>query len=114
MEWVVGAWAIVVAVVALNLCAAGVAGIMHAWRSKTRRGGRILAATAVSGSLPGSIFIVAGLVEAGWPTSSAEEPLVMAGAVAMVMGLGMLVSLPGAAIVARKLEAPGEDYRTFE
>jgi hypothetical protein len=114
VEWVIGIWAIVIAIVAFNLCAAGVAAVLHAWRSKMRRRGRIVAAAAATGVLPASTLIVAGLVEIGWPTSSPEEPLVVALAFALVMGLTMIVSLPGAFLVARKLESPGEDYRAFE
>ena len=41
MALFIGIWAIAVSVVGLNLCAAGVAAIFHAWRSKMRRGGRV-------------------------------------------------------------------------
>ena len=35
-------------------------------------------------------------------------------ALAAVVGLGAAVSLPGASIITRKLEAPGDEYRAFE
>ena len=113
MEWVVGIWAIVVGIAILNLCAAGVAAVMHAWRSKMRRGGRIVTAAAVTGFLPASTLLAAGIAETAW-SSTAEEPLVMGLAFAMLLTIGMVVSLPGALLVARKLEAPGDDYRSFE
>ena len=114
MEWVIGVWAIAMVIIGFNLCAAGVAAILHAWRSKMRRPVRVVAAAAATGALPASTLIVGGLVEAGWPTSSAEEPFIAALAFAMVTGVTMLASLPGAFIVARKLEAPGDDFRAFE
>ena len=101
-------------IIGFNLCAAGVAAILHAWRSKMRRPVRVVAAAAATGALPASTLIVAGLVQVGWPTTSAEEPFIAALAFALVMGLTMLASLPGAFIVARKLEAPGDDFRAFE
>jgi hypothetical protein len=114
MEWLIAVWAIAMVVIAFNLCAAGVAAILHAWRSKIRRPARVAAAAATTGVLPASTLIVVGLVEVGWPTSSVEDPFVAALAFALVMGLTMLASLPGAFIVARKLEAPGDDFRAFE
>jgi len=114
MEWIIGVWAIAMVIIGFNLCAAGVAAILHAWRSKMRRPARVVAAAAVTGVLPASTLIVAGLVEVGWRTSSSEEPFVAALVFTLVMGLTMLASLPGAIIVSRKLEAPGDDFRVFE
>ena len=114
MEWIIGLWTIAVVIIGFNLCAAGVAAILHAWRSKMRRPVRVVAAAAATGVLPASTLIVAGLVEVGWPTPSPEEPFVAALAFALVMGLTTLASLPGAFIVSRKLEAPGDDFRAFE
>lgn len=113
MEWVIGIWAILVSVIGFNLSAAGMVAILHAWGSKMRRGGRIMMAALVAGLLPASALIAVGLADTVW-SSSPEEPFVMALAFGMVLAVATVVSLPGALIVARKLEAPGDDYRAFE
>lgn len=113
MDWIVGIWVIVIAVVGVNLCAAGVTAILHAWRSNIRRGGRIVAAAAVAGFLPASSFLAVGLIQS-LSAASAEEPFVMTFAFAVVMAVATAVALPGAFFVARKLEAPGDDFRVFE
>jgi hypothetical protein len=59
-------------------------------------------------------LLVVGLIQSGLPDSSPEEPLYVALAVALIMAVTMIVSLPGALIVCRKLDAPGDDFRTFE
>src|SRR5687767_11061765 len=110
MEWIIGIWMIVISVVGVNLCAAGIAAILHAWRSKFRRGGRVVAAAAVAGFLPSSSLLAVGLAESAWSGPS-EEPFVMAIAFGVVMAIAAIVALPGALIVARKLEAPGDDFR---
>lgn len=113
MEWIIIIWLIVFSILVFNLCAAGVVAILHAWRSKMRRGGRIVTAAALAGFLPSSTFLAGGLVES-LTSSSSEEPFVMALAFGMIMLIATVVSLPGALIVARKLDTPGDDFRTFE
>jgi hypothetical protein len=108
-EWVIGIWAFVVAIVGLNLCAAGMAAILHAWRSQMRRGGRAVLASALSAILPSSFLVVVPLTE-GW--GEWESGWILA--IAMALALGTVVSLPGSLFVARKLEAPGDDFRAFE
>jgi hypothetical protein len=90
MDWFIGIWVIIISVVGINLCAAGTAAILHAWRSKIRRGGRIMAAAAVAGFLPSSSFLAYGLAQSIW-SASVEEPFVvmaLAFAVVMVIRLG--------------------------
>ena len=111
MAWAIGIWGILISIVGVNLSAAGVVAILHAWRSKMRRGGRIFTAAAMTGLLPASLMIPTMLpgVSAG-----AEAPVGLVVAFFMVLGMVTVVSLPGALIVARKLEAPGDEFRVFE
>ena len=104
-------WVIVVFIVMLNGCAAGVVGMLHAWRSKMGRGMRTLTAVVLTALLPSSMFIPSGFMDA---TMGTEGPLILGLAFGMVFALTLIVSLPGALIVARKLEQPGEEYRAFE
>ena len=108
-EWIVVGWVIVVTVVGLNDFAAGVAAMLHAWRSELRPGSRTLLAGTMAAILPTSFFIVVPLAE-DWRSWESGWLL----ALAAVLGVGALVSLPGASIVTRKLEAPRGEYRTFE
>lgn len=108
-EWIVVGWVIVVTIVGLNGFAAGVAAILHARRSKLRRGSRTVLAAAIAATLPASFFVVVPLAE-GWRSWDSGWLL----ALAAVLGLGAAVSLPGASIITRKLEAPGDEYRAFE
>ncbi len=105
-----GFWTLFVCLVGLNLCAAGVAAILHAWRKKMRRGARVMTATGVTAMLPGAIMIPAMLTEMA---IGAEAPLAIIGA-GVVLVITAALSTPGALIVARKLEQPGDDYRAFE
>jgi len=105
-------WVIVVLVILLNGCAAGVVAILHVRGSKMRRGSRVATATAVTGFLPASMFIPFAISDVA--LTGSEEPLVIAIALVMSFGLAMVLSLPGALVMSRKLEAPGEEYRTFE
>jgi len=105
-------WMIIVLIVMLNGCAAGVIAILHIRRSTMRRGSRVAIAAAVTGFLPVSLVIPFAIADLG-PTGS-EGPLVVFLGLTMILGVGMLFSLPGALILARKLEAPGGEYRAFE
>ena len=114
MDWVIGVWLTVMSVVVVNLCAAGVIAILHGWRSKTRRGRRILTASAVAGLIPASTMLTIGLAEDGWPSLASEEALIVALAFAVILATAMLVAVPGALVVDRKLDGPGDAYRAFE
>jgi hypothetical protein len=109
-DFAIGIWAILISIVILNGCAAGVVAILHAWGSKMRRGGRALAAVLVTGLLPAAM-ILPGFFRTG---VFGEESTVVVLGLAMILVLSSVVSLPGALIVARKLEAPGDEFRTFE
>lgn len=100
-------WLGFVSLIGLNGFAAGVVAILHAWRRKMRRGGRILLASAAAGSLPTSVIFVIMMTES-------EELVVVALGLVMVLAVSGVLSLPGAMIVARKLERPGDQFRAFE
>lgn len=112
MQWVLFAVIVLAAVVSFNLCAAGVAAVLHAWRSKMRRGGRTVLASAVAGFLPASSIMAIGIL--GSPENITQDAAVYAAIFGICFAVATLVSLPGAIIVARKLEAPGNDHRAFE
>jgi hypothetical protein len=67
----------------------------------------------VAGFIPTSIIVAIGVSEeiAG---GSAEEPMIVALACVMIQLIATVVSVPGALIVGRKLDGPGDAYRTFE
>lgn len=110
--WVI-AWLALVSIIGLNGFAAGVVAILHAWRSGLRRGGRMLAASAFAGLLSGSSFV--GIVFLGTLDDGTTESIWLLAAVfGFFFAVAMIVSVPGALLVTRKLEAPGDDYRAFE
>jgi hypothetical protein len=104
-------WVTLVSIVILNGCAAGVAAMIHARRSPMRRGGRLMLAVGVTALLPTSMFIPAFI---GDSLANTEEPYVMAFAVAAIFVVALVTSIPGALIMARKLEQPGDEFRAFE
>jgi hypothetical protein len=110
-EAILAIWVSFVLIVILNGCAAGVVAILHAWRSSMRRGGRVIVAVAVTASLPAIMFVPAFI---GDSLNPAEEPVVMVIAMSAIFVVAFVTSLPGAVIVARKLEAPGDEFRAFE
>ena len=105
-------WVGFVSLIGINGFAAGVVAILHAWRSKMRRGGRILLASFAAGALPASLIFVAMLTEA--EVGVAEEPIAMMLGSAMILVLSGVLSLPGAIVVARRLERPGNEFRAFQ
>ena len=112
MEWAVLIWILVSAAAGLNLSAAGVAAILHAWRVNMRRGGRMFAAAVIAALVPTSGFVAIALSESA--TATSEDPFIVAIVFLAIQAVCTLVSLPGAAVVARKLEHPGDDFRVFE
>ena len=111
-ETVFAIWVIAVLIVLLNGCAAGVVAILHARRATLRRGRRVMTAAAVTALLLASMFIPFALAD--FSSTGMEEPIVIGLTLAMVFAVSLVVSIPGALIVARKLEAPGEEFRAFE
>ena len=109
---VILAWLAIVSVVGLNGFAAGLAAMLFLWRSRMRRGARIVTASTVAGLLPASVFLPIMFT----------EPEFMGGEGALGFGIGFVVtlavagavSLPGAILICRKLASPGDDYRAFE
>ena len=110
MEAFTAIWTILIAIIGLNGFAAGVAAVLHSRRAKQRRRARIVTAAAVTGLLPACVMIPPVLAQM---SIGAEAPIALLGTGAVFL-VTMAVSLPGAAVVARRLEAPGEDYRAFE
>ena len=110
--WLVGIWLVLVTIVGLNGIAGGVAAFLHASRSKRSRGGRTFLASAVAGFLPASSIVA--IVIVGATEDTTETPMVLVAIFGMCFAVATLVSVPGAIVVANKLESPGEDYRAFE
>jgi hypothetical protein len=111
--WAAVAALSIVTIVGLNGFAAGAVAALHVWRVKLPRESRMFAASAAAGFLPATALIC--LAMAG--SSQGELP---GGATELVVIFGvtftaaLVVSLPGAIIVGRKLDHPGEAHRTFE
>jgi len=107
----IGVWGIVVGVIGLNGFAAGIVTVLHLWKRCQSRGGKVLIA-AVSSALLSTGIIGPRLLflsSAGGTTPA----MIALGAIIMFV-VAMAASLPGAIIVARKLEAPDDVYRTFD
>jgi hypothetical protein len=104
------AWIGIVILVGLNGFAAGAAAILHLWRSRLARGTRSMLAAALAGALPASFLIVIPMADSGM----GEPFAVFLLAFAVVLAGATAVSLPGAIIVSKKLEKPGEEFRAFE
>ena len=104
-------WVGVLLVILVNGFAAGVAAMLYIWRRKIRTGGRTALAALAAGIVPGTLIAVIGLSDSSF---SGEEPWIIALTFGAFLAIGSVVALPGALVVARKLEAPGDEYRTFE
>ena len=106
-------WLGFVSLIGLNGFAAGVVGVLHAWRLVLARSSRILISIALAALLFASSMMA--LVFAG-----TEDREISGGSVtlAVVFGMGFalaaVVSLPGALLMARKVEAPADTFRVFE
>jgi hypothetical protein len=111
MAALIGLWGIVVSLIFINGFAAGMVAILFAWRRSQRRGSRVLTAVVLTGLLPASMMVPALLAQA---SAGFESPAGMIIGTVGVFVLAMAGSLPGALIVARKLEAPGDEFRAFE
>ena len=111
MAALIGIWSVLVFLVLLNGFAAGIAAALHVWRSKQPRRSRILTAAAVSGLVPAAIALPAMAADV---SSGMVAPLGLLVGIAVICAIAMGASLPGAVIVARKLDGPGDAYRAFE
>ena len=111
-EAVILSWFAIVSIIGLNGFAAGLAAILYLWRRSLRRGSRATIAAAVSGFLPATIFIPMALTDREFVAG--DGIMIAAVGFTTFWAVAMAVSLPGALIVARKLEAPGDDFRAFE
>jgi len=105
-------WVIVIWILVLNCCAAGVAAVFHIWYATMRRRVRNVAAAAVAALLNGAMFVPVTLTEP--MAADSEEPLVLGAVFLAVLAITFLVTLPGAMVVSSKLAAPGDDFRAFE
>jgi hypothetical protein len=110
--WLVGIWLLFVAVVALNGVAGTAAAMQHALRSKQSRGGRTFLASAIAGFLAASSIVAIAIL--GTAEGEPQAPMVLVAVFGMCFAVATLVSVPGAIVVANKLEAPGDDFRAFE
>jgi hypothetical protein len=111
MEFFEIAWLILVFVIGLNGFAAGVAAILHAWRHGQKRATRTLIAAISAGLFPFSWLVPTFFSELG---SGSEAPLYLALGGGVLFAIATAVSFPAAIVVSRKLEAPGDQFRTFE
>jgi hypothetical protein len=109
-EWTPLAWLAIVTVVGLNGFAAGVVALLHIWRHGMRRRTRILLAGAAAGLLLASPLLTFAFGE----VNVSGEPLVLVVLVVLMSAFAAAASLPGAVIIARKLEGPGGAFRAFE
>jgi hypothetical protein len=111
MGWII-ALLILLLAVAVNGIAAGVVAVLHAWRVRLPRESRIFIASATAALVPTAITILLALVgSSDTDLMGLPELAIFAGACLAAI---TLVSLPGAVAVARKLEAPGNEFRAFE
>ena len=107
--WIAFVWVLLVLLVGLNGFAAGVVAVLHIWSSATPRRTRIVSAGAATALLTASPLLALAL--GGEVTG---EPLVLVVLVGLFSVLAAAASLPGALIVARKLEGPVDVVRAFE
>ena len=105
-------WVLFATAVGLNFVAAGAAAILHVWRSKARRSGRIAVAATVAGFFPASIMLAALGEQLVFGSGGEGGILLMV--VLAVFAVGGAVSLPLAVMVSRKLDGGGEAFREFE
>jgi hypothetical protein len=113
-EFVIGVWAIIIVVIALNGFAAGIAACLYGIRDDLRRGSRNLMASLSAGFLPASFVIVGGFSNLASEVGSDEGILFWAVFFVVVFGIATLLAFPGAMIGSRIAERPGDDFRTFE
>lgn len=111
MGMVIGIWVIVIILVLLNGFAAGVAAALHVWRSGQPRRSRAVTAAGITGLLPLVMVFPAAIEPAMRGTASVVGLII---GFIVLCGLSMAVSLPGAVIIARKLDGPGNAYQAFE
>lgn len=109
----VAVWILLVALVGLNGFAAGVAAVLHLWRGAVRQRVRIIQAATATGLLPVAMVALPMFVQLG---GSGGVPELVGTVIGMVLllGLGALVSLPGAIVITRKLAGGGDAYKSFE
>jgi len=106
------AWFAIVSIIGLSGCAAGFATMIFLWRRSLRVGPRATLAAAASGLLPASVFLPMAFTDREFV--GGEGPPVAAIAFSILWGIATGISLPGALMVGRRLEAPGQAYRSFE
>ena len=111
MQAFIGLWALVFFTVLLNGFAAGVAAAFHVWRPRQPRRSRILTAAAVAGLIPAMIAVPTLLMDV---SMGARAPFGLVLGVAVISVVAMVASLPGAVIIGRKLDGPGNAYTAFE
>ena len=102
-------WMLIVTLVGLNGFAAGVVAVLHIWRRETRRRTRILLASVAGGLLP-----MSPLLAFAFGGEVTGVPLVLVIVAGVFSAMAAAASLPGAVIVARRLEGPGDAVRAFE
>ena len=102
-------WMLIVTLVGLNGFAAGVAAVLHIWRRGMRRRTRVLLASVAGGLLP-----VSPLLAFAFGGEVTGEPRVLVIVAGVFSAAAVVASLPGAVIVARRLEGPGDAVRAFE
>ena len=107
--WIAFVWVLLVLLVGLNGFAAGVVAVLHIWSSATPRRTPIVSAGAATALLTASPLLA--LAFGGEVTG---EPLVLVVLVGLFSVLAAAASLPGALIVARKLERPVDAVCAFE
>ena len=111
MGAVTGIWVVFVFLVLLNGFAAGMAAVLHVWRSGQRRRSRIVTAAALTGLVP-TVMIFPAVFEQELAGGAQLAGMIVG--MGMMFGLSTVVSLPGAVIIGRRLDGPGDAYRTFE
>jgi peptidoglycan/LPS O-acetylase OafA/YrhL len=110
-ETAVFIWIGAVSIIGLNGFAAGVSAALYIWGKRIRRGGRIMLAAFAAGSIPAAMIAGIGLSEEGF---SGEGSMIVVFVFGVFVAVGAVVSLPGAILVARGLERPGDDFKAFE
>jgi uncharacterized membrane protein YhaH (DUF805 family) len=94
----------------INGCGAGMAATLHA-RGRLRRGGKVWGACIVTGLITAGIFAPFAFTDA---QLADDDPVTLVLVLVVIFVIAMIVALPGALMITRRLQAPGDDYRTFE
>ena len=111
-DTVIASWIILIWILVLNCCAAGVGEMLHLCRKNIRRAGRVVVAAAVAALMNIGMFVPIAFTDP--MAGGSDDYLIVGGIFPAVLAITFFITLPGAIVITRKLEAPGDEFRAFE